>query len=283
MKRYAFLFVVTLLALSSLACSLTINAPTVRSATGPTETMTINEPAPSSGTPHLSIGMGAGKLNVSGGGSSLVTGTVRYNVAEIKPTVERSGNDVNIKQETKRFASIGPDVINEWTLQLGTMPMELTVNAGAYEGTLDLSGVALTRLQINDGASKSKVIFNDPNPQTMEMLTYKTGASEVNLQGLANANFKQMTFGGGAGSYTLDFSGELKQDARVDISSGVSSVKIIIPKGMHSSVEVTGGLNNVEPTGTWTVKDKTYESAGTGPLLTIHVDMGVGNLQLVNE
>lgn len=283
MKPFALITLIAVLALSTLACSITINTPTIRASTGPTETMTINEAAPTSGTPRLTVSMGAGKLNISGGGNNLVTGSVRYNVDQIKPTVTRSGNDVTVKQETERFTSIGPDVVNDWTLELGTMPMELTVNAGAYEGTLDLTGVALRRLQINDGASKAKVIFSEQNKETMDSLTYKTGASQVTLQGLGYANFKELTFGGGAGSYTLDFSGKLQQDANVSVTGGVSSVKIIIPKGMRSAVTVTGGLNSVNPSGTWTVNDKTYESAGEGPLLTIKVDMGVGSLDLINQ
>jgi hypothetical protein len=282
MKQFAFITLVGLLALSTLACSVTTNAPSIRAQTGPTQTMTINENAPSD-APKLSIGMGAGKLNISGGSDALVSGEVRYNVAQLKPTIVRDSNSVTIKQEAEKFATLGTGVINDWSLKLGKMPMDLTINAGAYEGTVDLTGIALTNLEINDGASKAKVSFNEPNKQTMESLTYKTGASDVTLLGLGNANLKRMTFGGGAGAYTLDFSGKLQQDASVDVSSGVSSMKIIIPKGTHAVVKTTGALSNVDQQGSWSVTDHTYETTGEGPLLTINVEMGVGSLQLVNQ
>ena len=49
----------------------------------------------------------------------------------------------------------------------------------------------------------------------MESLTYDTGASSVTITGLADANFKKMEFKGGAGSFTLDFSGQLRTDGSV--------------------------------------------------------------------
>lgn len=284
MKRYPLLFLIGILVLTSLACSITVNAPEVRFRTGPTQTLDIQEEAPNEPA-RLTLSMGAGELEVSPGGSGFVSGSIRYNVEELKPEVERSGNQVSIGQNEKNFPSaIGTDLINDWNLRLGTAtPVALTINAGAYEGTIDLSGVPLTELRINDGASKAEVVFEKDNPVEMERLSYKTGASQVKLTGLGYANFKELTFGGGAGDYTLDFTGQLRQDARATITSGVSSVKIIVPNGMRAKVILNGGLNNVDQRGTWTVGDHQYETNGSGPLLTISVEMGVGNLELIQR
>jgi len=53
----------------------------------------------------------------------------------------------------------------------------------------------------------------------METLRYVTGASNLKLSNLANANFASMIFEAG-GNYSLDFSGELRQDAVVTIEAG---------------------------------------------------------------
>jgi hypothetical protein len=285
MKRFPVIFLIAILAILSLACSITINAPDIKTGhrTAQVETLNINEAAPIAPA-KLTVGMGAGKLGITSGGEGLVSGTVRYNVVELKPEITHSGSEITIKQNTNNFASaIGSDVVNDWNLKLGNTPMDLTVNAGAYEGTVDLSGVPLTRLQINDGASKAQVVFHQPNPQIMENLIYKTGASTVDLIGLANANFQNMTFGGGAGAYTLDFTGKLQREANVNITSGVSSIKIIIPTGTHARINLTGGLNNVNQTGSWNVNNHVYETGSEGPILSISIDMGVGNLELVNQ
>lgn len=286
MKRSIWIVIIALV-IASLACS--VNLPDVpRLKTGPTETLTINEAAPSDGAvPSVILNMGAGRLDLAGGSESLLSGEVQYNVAEWKPTITNAAGIVTVTQgdsgDNVGLPESGAQVVNEWTLQLGNTPMNLTVNAGAYEGVLDLSGVPLQRLTINDGASKAEVRFDSLNPEVMETLSYKTGASTVKLEGLANANFTTLTFDGGAGDYTLDFSGTLQQDASVKITAGVSNVRLVVPAGMTVEVEVEGAISNVNTEGTWTVNDKQYQIAGSGPTLTISVQMGVGNLTLVSE
>jgi hypothetical protein len=279
--------VITVLLSASLACS--INLPDVpRLKTGPTETLTINEAAPADGTvPTVILNMGAGRLDLSGGSESLLSGEIQYNVAEWKPSVTNAAGLVTVTQgdsgDNVGIPESGAQVVNEWILQLGNAPMKVTVNAGAYDGVLDLSGVPLQSLSINDGASKAEVRFDSLNPEVMESLTYKTGASTVKLTGLANANFETLDFAGGAGDYMLDFSGVLQRDATVKVVSGVSNVRIVVPAGMTANVDVSGAVSNVNTEGTWTVNDKHYEVTGSGPTLTITVEMGVGNLTLVSE
>jgi hypothetical protein len=272
------------LIVTSLACSISLPIDTAK--TGATQTFNINEPAPGSSTTStkLDIAMGAGTLQVAGGSAGLVEGTVRYNVAEWKPVVVRQNDGVSIKVDTQLTKSIPSNkVINDWNLKLGNTPMDLTLEAGAYSGTVDLSGVPLTNLSISDGASSAKVLFNTLNPVKMTNLSYKTGASTVELDGLANANFSEMTFDGGAGSYTLDFSGNLQQESNVLITAGVSNVTINVPASSNSRITITGALNDVNADGTFTIDGKIYKTAGSGPLLNITVDMSVGSLNLVSK
>jgi hypothetical protein len=286
MKRNLYLAVAALAA-ASLACSINVNLPSIpRLRTGPTETLTVNEPLPEADTvTDVRLEMAGGELDVSGGAEGLVEGEIRYNVAEWKPTVTNEAGELAITQSDSRdrFGIPDSDVINEWRLKLGDAPMKLTLQAGAYEGRLDLSGLPLRRLEINDGASEAKVIFDSVNPEDMDELVYRTGASDVTLTGLANANFETMSFDGGAGDYTLDFSGELQRDATVTVTTGVSSVRIVIPAGMAVSVEVEGGLHDVSTEGEWSHSGDTYEVSGEGTMLTIKVDMGVGSLTLVSK
>ena len=82
----------------------------------------------------------------------------------------------------------------------------------------------------------------------MSLFKYSTGASNITLEGLANANCSQFIFRSGAGAYTLDFSGELTRDMMVTIESGVSSITIIVPEGT-SAVLTTNGLLSVTASG----------------------------------
>ncbi len=272
--------VILVLTMGALACSFTVNIPTL--VVGPTQTLTIDEPAPPEGSvADVQISLGPGTLQITGGGEGLAEGTIRYNVEDWRPTVRRTGARLTIDQGDPDVAlPPGEDVVNEWSLQLGDVPMELTVNAGAYSGSVDLSGVPLQQLSVNDGASDSQVRFNSPNPEEMTSLTYNSGASTVTLSGLGNANFSEMTFVGGAGTYTLDFSGELRREASVSIQAGVSTVRIEIPGGTDTVIVFEGALNDVNTLGDWSQDGDTYRHAGSGPTLRISVDMGVGSLTL---
>jgi len=283
MKR-GLIAVILMLALVSMACSFSVDLPNINTTdTGPTQTVDINEALPEDQgtTMNVFLAMGAGELQIEPGAEGLVEGTIRYNIEDWVPKVNRDGQNLRIEQETIENITLSNDIVNDWNLQLSTeVPMDLEIRAGAYEGTMDFTGLRLRNLEIGDGASKAEVTFNQPNPEEMDQLRYSTGASQVTLSGLSNANFDRMLFESGAGDYTLDFSGDLQRDAEVTIRSGVSQVTIVIPEGVRTRVETEGGLNNVDIDGDWDSGNDTYETAGEGPLLTITVSMGVGNLRL---
>lgn len=283
MKSIFPMLVIATLVLATLACSININVPTIK--TGETEILRVNEAVPSgSDFSKLALKMGAGELYLTSGAEGLVQGKIYYNVAAWKPTIIRDQNSVRIEQgQLEKVKLPSDDVTNSWELKLGASPIDLTIDAGAYKGTLNLGGLSLVNLTIRDGASQSEVIFDSPNLVEMEQLQYKTGASEVKLMNLANANTRSVSFDSGAGSYTLDFSGTLNRDMQVDIKSGVSSIKIIVPEGVPCRVTVSGGLNNVSPMGTWTISSNVYEKVGAGPRIDIQLSMGVGNLELISQ
>ncbi len=277
------IFLLLLLTGTTLACTLSINVPEIR--TGVTETKTISENGIASSTPlRISIQMGAGSLNIKPGATSSVEGTVDYNVIDWEPKVINSGNMIEISQSNTNSVGIpSGQIVNLWDLQLGSEPMELSISTGANEGTFDLSGLSLSRLSISDGASKTNVIFSKPNPTVMEKLEYHTGASEVKLNGLGFAHLRNLEFYGGAGSYRIDLSGQLIEDMNVKVSAGMSDVTLVIPKDTHTIVTINGGLSNINATGTWTINGSSYETGTGQPTITIDVEMAVGNLSLLQQ
>src|SRR5574340_55211 len=283
MRKMMITLAIAAVLLVTLSCSFTVNAPKVT--TGETKTFTVNEPAPTGNEPaKVDVQMGAGKLNIAGGAANLVEGTIRYNVFAWEPKVTREGNLTNIHQGTEKEIKIPDDnVVNEWDLKLGSTPIDLAVSAGAYEGIMDLSGIALTNVNIKDGARKATIQINSQNPVEMDIFEYKTGPSQVKITGLGNANASTLKFDGGAGDFTLDFSGKLQRDLMVDVKTGVSSLNIIIPNDIPARVTISGGLNNISPQGTWTIAGNSYEKSGTGPKIEITLEMGVGSLTLVNQ
>jgi len=274
---------ILVLALASLACGFSIDLPE-RQKAGPEVKETITVADPESSETRLTLSFGAGKLTLSPdpGAKNLVDGTAVYNVKDLKPSIVQNGNSVEIKQGD--FHKLPPldDIKNEWDLKLSDTPMDLTVQAGAYEGDLELGGLALKSLAVRDGAAHVDLSFREPNQAEMSMLRYETGASDVKLTGLANANFSTLTFSGGAGNYTLDFSGELQRDAVVTIESGLGNLSLIVPNDVDAVVTMEGAAVNVNHGSGWSQNGSKYTQNGSGPTLTILVKMAAGNLVLTH-
>jgi len=282
-----FLPFLLVLILATMACGFSVNIPSAPTP-GPEVTDEIAVAVPEAATSEdevsaetrLKISFGAGELSLSpGAGDMLVEGTATYDVPNFKPEIKVEGNIVEIKQGEFKSLNVG-DFKNEWDLELGETPMELEINAGAYQGRYDFSGLALTNLTIKDGASDVDVSFSAPNLTEMSVFRYETGASNVELTGLANANFSTLIFNGGAGDYTLDFSGESKQDATARIETGLGNLMLVIPEDVDARVTVEGGAINVNHSSGWGQSNRTYTQDGSGPTLTIIVKMGAGNVTI---
>jgi hypothetical protein len=267
--------------MASLACSVTLNLPTAK--IGDTQKVDINEPPTDAKPSELVLRMGGGKLDLSAGSNQLVEGSIRYNVADWQPTVTREGREVRIEQKVNGSIPIGDNIINDWELKLGKDPIDLTVEAGAYEGNLDLTGVPVVRLKITDGASQNTLSFTAPNPVRMDTLTYETGASNVSLEGLGYTDADVINFKGGAGNFKLDFAGQLNREMKVYVDGGLGNITITVPKNMNTRIVLSTSLNTISTKGTWTVDNNEYRTSGEGPLLRIEVKVGIGNLNLISQ
>src|SRR5688572_12263648 len=272
---------ILVLAFASLACGFSIDLPE-RQKAGPDVEESITVADPKSDEARLTISFGAGKLILSPGAQNLVDGTATYNVADLKPEIQKNGSSIEIKQGD--FHSLPPfdDMMNEWDLKLSDTPLDLTVQAGAYEGNLELGGLALKSLTVRDGASNVELSFLEPYQTEVANLCYETGASDVKLTGLANANFSTLGFSGGVGNFTLDFSGELQQDAVVTIESGFGNLSLIVPENVDAVITVESAAVNINHGSGWAQNGQKYVQNGSGPMLMILVKMAAGNLSITD-
>ncbi len=280
MFQKLFIFI-AILALATMACGFNIDLPQ-KAQPGPEVVDEINIDYPDAEETNLKLSFGAGDLLLSPGASNLVEGTATYNYPDIKPEIITDGANVEVK-----MGNIGVNFIpsmdglkNKWDFKLGNQPMNLVVESGAYDGTFEFGGLSLTNLTIKDGAANVELAFSEPNPAEMSVFSYSTGASDVKMEGLANANFSIFDFSAGAGDYTLDFSGALHRDASIKVESGFSNVMIIVPEGVNAVVTVESGVSNVSAGSGWSQSGDTYKQKGEGPTLTFVIEMGAGNLTL---
>ncbi|MBS1249724.1 MAG: hypothetical protein MAG431_01306 [Chloroflexi bacterium] len=287
MSRKQILSTIIFLVLLTLSCVTGVEVPvTTEPKTGDTITETIDVPAPAEAEAIVTLSFGAGKLNLlPSTGDSLLSGTATYNVEDFKPEITVTDKTVTIKQGNIKLDSvptINKKVKNEWDLALSNHPVDLTVKAGAYKGDYELGGLAITNLHIADGAATVELSFTMPNLVTMNSFRYETGASDITLNNLNNANFQTMIFQGGGGNYNLDFSGTLWQDASVFIETGLSRIVITVPKGVPAEARLEGALTQVNIKGDWQEAEEMYSQPGQGPKLTLNIETSAGSVTLRN-
>ncbi|MBE9524185.1 MAG: hypothetical protein IMY76_03740 [Chloroflexi bacterium] len=281
--------ILIMLTLASLACSINFgNSITSDIKTGPrvSEQITIPQHDNKSEVADITLAFAAGELTISEGETdALVEGTATYNVMDLAPEITSIGSVTKISTgnlDINGIPNFQDKIENTWDLTLSDLPMSLTIKAGAYVGDYELGGLSLKNLTITDGAADVELNFAQPNKIPMQSFRYETGASSVTISNLANANAGTIIFQGGAGSFELDFSGELQNDINAFIETGLCSLTISVPKNQKVEILLEGGLSNISTRGNWEISNNTYSLNGDGPTISITIEMGAGNLVLVS-
>src|SRR5438067_1275640 len=176
----------------------------------PTE---ITIPFPDVGERHLRIIVGTSRLTITrAGGPAWLTGTYDDPTGSMPCSITQDGGAVRITQDPQLTQVLGLSRgVPTFDLALGTaQPYMLTIETGASEGAFELGGLPLGRLIVKLGAGKNVMRFSEPNPRAMSVFDLDAGAGSMELYGLANANFADLTLDGGAAAFTCDFSGTLQ-------------------------------------------------------------------------
>ena len=241
---------------------------------------------------EVRLKFGAGRLEVSAGAEGLFSGEFAYNLDRLKPEIEYSESEglgrLSIKQEARGLLwPFRPKVHNKWALRFSDqVPLRLDVDAGACEGKFDLGGLRLTDLRIGAGASRLRIEFDRPNPERLRRIDINAGAADLALEGLGNANFEELRFDGGAGNFTLDFGGQWRRSAEVDIDAGACSITIRVPKELGAKVVVGKSPLSSATLEGFRRSDRGYVNESFGQSeheLVVNLDMGVGSLTLISE
>ena len=282
------IFLSILLSVALSGCGISVELPfKTETKTGPTVTETIQVPVPDSAPPlDLNLFFGAGKLTLlPNPGPDLIFGTASFNVADFKPEITVDDSGVTLKQGNLKInavPTIDGSIKNEWNIAIANYPIELTIKAGGYSGEFEFGGLSLTDLHIADGASSVNLKFSTPNTAVMNTFRYESGASNITMEKLANANFQTMIFQSGAGNYEMDFSGVLQRDASVFIESGLSRLVISVPDGIQAEVNFEGPLSKILTSGDWQESGGEYILTGRGPKLLFTIETKAGTVTLKN-
>jgi hypothetical protein len=118
-----------------------------------------------------------------------------------------------------------------------SLPLKLNVNTGVGDARLSLSGLQISRLDLESGVGGSRLSSYEPNAVPCDYIRIKNGVGSMDAVGLGNLNFRELEFEGGVGGANLDFTGSWKRDADVRVQVGVGAVTLRMPRELGVRVE----------------------------------------------
>ena len=116
---------------------------------------------------------------------------LRYDEDVFEPVVEQGGSTLRIGTESigRRIRLGRDDTAGEMELALAQeVAMDLSMEFGAVKADIDLSGLQLSGLDIETGASQTDLIVSEPNIEDMEEASLKVGTAQFTAVHLGNLN-----------------------------------------------------------------------------------------------
>lgn len=162
------------------------------------------------------------------------------------------------------------------------VPLALDLDFGAGDAEIDLGGVALQRLDLSTGASKTTVRFGERNPVAAERIEINAGAAELRVYGLGNTRANRLRFQGGIGSTLLDFSGPWDRSATASVQMGMGSLVLRLPRELGVRVQKSSFLTSFDAAGL-VKRDGGYYSRNwetAAHQLTIDLDAAFGSIDI---
>ena len=179
---------------------------------------------------------------------------------EIKFTPQAGKGILSIKQPEEKNTNMQKEERNEWEIKMPrSVPTDLKFRMGAGEGSVNLSGAKVNRLEMEAGAGDFKV-------------------------NLANTSVASLKISAGVGALTLNLTGSRTNNLKADISGGIGDLTLVLPRKTGVRVKVSG-LGDIESGGL--KKQGGYfvnEAYGKTPQhLDITVSAGLGAIKIELE
>jgi Cell wall-active antibiotics response LiaF, C-terminal/N-terminal domain of toast_rack, DUF2154 len=233
---------------------------------------------------QVNLEYGAGRLVVGpGADNSLYRAKLRYDANVYRPLNSYDDGLLRIGITGGKISGRNMKA-GRLDLALGTrVPIELMLQFGAAEAELELGGLRLQKATIQTGASDTNVRVSRPNPLSCSTARFEVGAAKFAAEGLGNLNCEDLSFSGGVGDVTLDFTGSWRADGNVDIDMGLGSLTLRLPRGLGVSVHKSSVLASFDSQGL-IKRGQVYYSEGfekSDRKLNITIDAALGSIKVL--
>jgi hypothetical protein len=173
-----------------------------------------------------------------------------------------------------------------WELRFSdAIPISFDVELKVGRCDINLSGLQVKDFRLSAGASDVTLAFDTPNGQRIDNLTIESGVGKFHGRSLGNAMFRRLDFKGGAGFYTLDFSGNLPAQVDVEIEVGLGVATVLIPREFGARVSYERSWvsridcdEDFSSSGENQYSSDNYSTASS--LMNIRVSAGLGNVRV---
>jgi Predicted membrane protein (DUF2154). len=118
------------------------------------------------------------------------------------------------------------------------VPLDLDLDFGGTEATIELGGMMLRSVRMESGASEATVSFATPNRAHMREMDIDVGAASLTALHLANANADLIRVRGGVGGMDLDFGGSWTRDLTVNARLAIGQLTLRVPSNVGVRLEV---------------------------------------------
>ena len=240
---------------------------------------------------EVAVQFGVGKLTLQpGNGRALYRASIRYMEERFRPITSYSARSGRLRvgiETLKGRLNIGT-FTKPQLLDLFLSPnvrIELKADVGAAEARLELGGLSIESVSIKAGAADATVSFDRPNLIDCSEFEIKAGAAEFQAEGLGNSRCERISFSGGAGDITLDFTGEWLEEATMDadVKLAFGALQLRLPRYVGVTVNVDRILASFDEAG-FTRRGSQYVSEGYGSAAaTLHLSIKaiVGDIDVV--
>ncbi|MEZ4411509.1 MAG: hypothetical protein R2910_00820 [Gemmatimonadales bacterium] len=202
------------------------------------------------------IEFAGGTLNVGAGApTSLYAMDLAYDAARFQPVSkwDDPGTAVTLGLSSLDNGSIGVgNTTQNQTADIQFSPrvdLDLSLAVGAAKSRIDLGGLRLSSLKVETGASQTEVRFSTQNPIRCTAAVFRAGVAELTVFGLGNSRCDRVSFEGGMGSVTLDYSGAWANNSVLDATVAVGGLTLRIPRAVGVTITTDQFLASFQPAG----------------------------------
>ena len=232
------------------------------------------------------IRFGAGRLSVERAEpGTLYRMHLRYDEDSFEPVAEYEDGRLDLGVDgTRHSIRWRKDDSQEMEVFLpGEVTMDLDLEFGAVRADVDLGGLRMRELDLQTGASESRVDVSEANPVRMSRATMEVGAADFHVRNLGNLNAERITVDAGVGNVVLDFRGEWQGDSNVTVDLGLEALELRFPEGLGVRLIRDTFLTSLDSEGLVKRGDSFYSvDWEEAPYrVTVSVDAAFGSIDVV--